>query len=58
MGWGEKTFKVFYWPKNPKSGEFGTRVALIVASDRAEASHKFKLQYDGQFYTIDRIEEC
>ncbi len=58
MGWNEKTFKVFYWPRDPKPGETGTRVALISASNRAEASHKFQLQYNGQFYTINKIEEC
>ena len=58
MGWSDKTFKVFYWPRNPAPGEFGTRVALIVASDRSEASFKFQRQYAGQFHTIDKIEEC
>lgn len=57
MGWGNKTFKVFYWPRDPKPGEYGPRVALVVASDRAEASHKFKLQYEGEFFTVNRIEE-
>lgn len=58
MGWSDKTFKVFYWPKNPSPGEFGTRVALIVASSKSEANGKFQREYAGQFYTIDKVEEC
>ena len=59
MGYGpDKAFNVFYWPRNPKPGEYGVRVAMVAASDRAEASFKFQRQYKGEYFTIDRIEEC
>ncbi len=39
---------------------WGTRLSctIVVASDRAEASYKFKKQYEGEFFTVNRVEEC
>lgn len=59
MGFGiEKTFKVYYWPNHNKyPGVIGTRVAIVSATDRGEASYRFQRDYQGEFHTIDRIEE-
>ena len=60
MGYGpDKAWKVFYYPKpeNIKPGEFGTRVAIISAPDKNEASRKFQIQYEGGYHTISKIEE-
>ena len=57
MGFGrEKAFKVFYYPASP--GSFGTKVAIVSAENKNEASYKFQKEYKGQYHTIDRIEEC
>ena len=54
----EKVFKVFYYPDTHRyPGVFGTRVAIVAASDRSEASYRFQKEYAGEFHTIDRIEE-
>lgn len=60
MGFGpEKAFKVFYWPNpNKYPGSIGTRVAIVSAENKSEASFKFQREYAGEFHTIDRIEEC
>ncbi len=61
MGYGpDKAWKVFYYPseKVKRPGEFGTRVAMISASDKNEASYKFQKQYEGEFHTISKIEEA
>ncbi len=59
MGYGpEKAFKVFYWPNvNKYPGVIGTRVAIVSATDRWDASYRFQRDYQGEFHTIDRIEE-
>lgn len=49
------TWKVVYWPRVAQGGMKG--VAFVEAATKAEASYYFKLQYAGQFSTIDRIEK-
>ena len=59
MAWpSEKTFKVFYYPRDFKAGEPIVKVAFVVASNKSEASGYFQRQYAGQFATIQKIEEC
>lgn len=50
-----ETWKVVYYPKVLNAGMRG--VAFIEAQTQAEASYFFKLQYEGQFSTIERIEK-
>lgn len=49
------TWKVVYYPKVMNGGMMG--VAFVQAATQAEASYFFKMQYAGQFSTIDRIEK-
>ena len=49
------TWKVVYVPQVMNGGMRG--VAFVEAATQAEASYFFKLQYSGQFHTIEKIEK-
>ena len=50
-----ETWKVVYEPTEKKPGVLG--VAFVEAGDRAHATQVFREQYQGQFFTIERVEK-